>query len=41
MQEPTRVVFSVYPDAGDVGRATRSLHITTLLDPSVQRRIFD
>lgn len=32
-QQPIRVVYSVYPDAGDVGRATRSLHIATLLDP--------
>lgn len=31
-QEPRRIVFAVYPDAGDVGRVTRSLQITTLLD---------
>jgi hypothetical protein len=32
-QQPRKIVYALYPDPGDVGRATRSLHITTLLDP--------
>jgi hypothetical protein len=32
-QKTRKIVFTLYPEAGDVGRATRSLQITTLLDP--------
>lgn len=30
---PIKVVYGLYPEPGNVGGATRSLHITALLDP--------